>query len=84
MKNIIEIKVIGHSGSGKSTIAQEVVDALRGLNFNVKWEVPSDFDDELDARKIDQVDIENRLNAVRLKEPEIIVGEVQAARELKF
>jgi hypothetical protein len=80
MDNIIEIFIKGEVGSEKSAIAQEVVDTLRQLNFNVKWDVSSNFNDELDARKIDQVDIENRLSSLRLRNTQIIVREQQAPR----
>lgn len=80
MANTIEIIVKGEVLSGKSAIAQEVVDALRQLGFNVTWEVRSDFKDELDARKIDQVDVENRLSALRTIGTHIIVKEKQAPR----
>lgn len=47
--NLIQIQVIGKIGSGKSAIEQEIVDALRKLGLEVKWD--TDQEDENDIRK---------------------------------
>lgn len=47
----IQIAVMGAPGSGKTTISQEIVDALRNMGFAVKWDVKPDFNDESDARR---------------------------------
>jgi len=51
MKNGIRIEISGLADTGKTIVAQEVVDALRKLGFAVKWDVTPDYDDEQDARK---------------------------------
>lgn len=81
MANEITIQVIGKSATGKTTIAQEIVDILRFHRFNVEWDVSPDHHGEDYARK-QHTDQECRLNAIRLKEPKITVKEVQAIHKI--
>jgi uridine kinase len=83
MDNTIEIRVVGRAMSGKTSIAQEIVDALRQLNFNVEWDVSPDYHYEGKARK-EGGDRLDRLAKTRNNEPKIIVKEIQAAREIKY
>lgn len=47
----IQIAIMGTAGSGKTTISQEIVDALRNMGFAVKWDVKPEFNSEGDARR---------------------------------
>jgi len=51
MEKKIEIKIMGPIGTGKTTIAQEIVDVLRDKGFDVKWDVSPDYKREDEARK---------------------------------
>jgi uridine kinase len=82
MENTIEIRVVGKAMTGKTGIAQEIVDALRQLNFNVEWDVSPDYHYEAKARKVDEERV-NRLTKIRSNEPKIIVKEVQAIKNFK-
>ena len=42
---------MGAAGSGKTTVAQEVVEALRNQGFAVKWSIKPDYETERDATK---------------------------------
>jgi len=59
----IQIAIMGTLGSGKTTISQEIVDALRNMGFAVKWDVKPDYNSESDARKTGMERM-NRLEAV--------------------
>jgi len=82
MTTEITIQVIAKSNTGKTTISQEIVDLLRELKFNVEWDISPDHSTEYSPRRLpsDQLD---RLNAIRQKEPKIIIKEVQAREILK-
>jgi len=77
--NGIQIQIIGAFGSGKTRIAQEIVDALRERGLAVKWDVSPDHKTEADAR----IDGANRLNALETiaDKSTVIVKEIQAARD---
>lgn len=69
----IQINVMGSTGSGKSSVEQEIVDALRNLGFAVKWDVKPDYENEQKARK-DGVDRLKRLEAVSDKTTIVVKG----------
>lgn len=71
--NTIQILVTGSAGSGKSTIEQEIVDALRNLGFAVKWDVKPDYENELTARKEGLVRLD-RIEAVSDKTTIVVKG----------
>lgn len=75
MENQITIQVIGKSNTGKTTLSQEIVDLLRTLKFNVEWDATPDHYSESGARR-NSLDQRSRLESIRLKEPKIIVKEV--------
>lgn len=51
MENLVEIIVVGSVKSGKTNVAQEIVDNLRNLGFNVRWETKPKHSNEKDVRK---------------------------------
>lgn len=82
MENTIEIRVVGLSATGKTGLSQEIVDALRQLNFNVEWDVSPDYHYESTARKEGDNRLA-RLREIRNKEPKIIVKEVRTIKKFK-
>jgi molybdopterin-guanine dinucleotide biosynthesis protein len=80
MDNSVQIQIIGSSSSGKSTITQEVVDALRNLGFAVKWDVKPDYNNELEARKHGV----NRLNCLEAATDKttIVVKEINVNKDI--
>jgi uridine kinase len=81
MENQITIQIIGKSNTGKTTIAQEIVDLLRTQKFNVEWNTKPDSNSENGARR-NSLDQRQRLDSARLKEPKIIVEELNAITKL--
>lgn len=79
MQNEIVIQVVGLANSGKLSISQEIVDALRGLGLNVEWDVTPDFTNESKARRLSNVQIE-RIKTLKDRDIKITVREVQANR----
>lgn len=79
MENEIQILVMGSIASGKSTIAQEIVSALRNQGFDVKWEVKPDYETEEQATK-EGTERLNRLEAITNKAI-IVVKEVQVQKD---
>lgn len=79
MENTVQIIVMGTACSGKSTVSQEIVDALRNLGFAVKWEVKPDYDTELEARKTG-LDRLNRLDVISDRAT-IVVKEVNVKKD---
>ena len=79
MENGIQIVIMGPPASGKTTVAQEMVDKLRDLGFAVKWDVKPDYESESKARKAGLNRL-NRLEAVMEKTP-IIVKEIITKRD---
>ena len=77
--NGIQIQIIGPFGSGKTRVAQEIVDALRSKGLAVKWDVSPDHINETDAR----IDGINRINALeRISDKStIVVKEIQATKD---
>jgi uridine kinase len=75
MNNQITIQIIGKSNTGKTTIAQEIVDLLRTHKFNVEWDTTPDNYSENGARR-DTINQRSRLDSARLKEPKITVKEI--------
>jgi len=77
--NGIQIQIIGAFGSGKTRIAQEIVDTLREKGLAVKWDVSPDHKTEADAR----IDGSDRLNALEnvADKSTVIVKEIQAAKD---
>lgn len=77
--NGIQIQIIGAVGSGKTRIAQEIVDTLREKGLAVKWDVTPDHKSETEAR----IDGADRLNALEniADKSTVIVKEIQAARD---
>jgi ABC-type dipeptide/oligopeptide/nickel transport system ATPase subunit len=61
--NAIQVLVMGATGSGKSAVEQEIVDALRNLGFAVKWDVKEEHGTEQKARK-DGLERLNRIEMV--------------------
>lgn len=51
MANKIKIKISGPVNSGKTTIAQKIVDLLRENGFDVNWVIDSEYNNEYEARK---------------------------------
>jgi ABC-type oligopeptide transport system ATPase subunit len=47
----VEIAIIGNANSGKTTIAQEIVELLRDVGFEVEWDVKPDYETEKDVKK---------------------------------
>lgn len=78
--NGIQILITGSAASGKTTISQEIVDALRNLGFAVKWGVKPDYKSEQDARYTG-IDRLKRLDAVSDKTT-IVVREITAKKDI--
>lgn len=79
MENGIQIVIMAAAGSGKTTIAQEVVDGLRNLGFAVKWDVKPDYKTEQEARKTGLERLE-RIEAISDKAT-IVVKEMQVKKD---
>jgi molybdopterin-guanine dinucleotide biosynthesis protein len=77
--NGIQIQIIGAADSGKTRVAQEIVDTLRNKGLAVKWEVTPDFKTEAEAR-LEGIDRLNALENVSDKST-IIVKEVRAFKD---
>jgi uridine kinase len=77
--NGIQIQIIGAVGSGKTRVAQEIVDILREKGLAVKWDVSPDYKSEIDTR----MDGNNRLQALESisNKSTIIVKEIQAHKD---
>lgn len=75
----IQIQIIGPFGSGKTRVAQEIVDTLREKGLAVKWDVTPDHKSESEARLTGT----DRLNALEkiADKSTIIVREVQAKKD---
>lgn len=71
--NAIQVMVMGSAGSGKSTVEQEIVDALRNAGFAVKWDVKPDHQTETSARK-EGMERLNRIEAVSDKTTIVVKG----------
>lgn len=72
--NTITINVCGLVNTGKSTIEQEIVDALRKLGFTVKWNETND-----NSRK-SGIEHTNRLESI-LEKTSITVQGVQINKD---
>jgi adenylate kinase family enzyme len=79
MDNGIQIVIVGAAGTGKTTVAQEIVDTLRNLGFSVKWDVKPDHNTEQEARK-EGIERLRSIESVSDKSP-IVVKEVQARKD---
>lgn len=77
--NGLQIQIIGAFGSGKTRVAQEIVDALREKGFAVKWEVSKEDETESQAR-LSGLD---RLKALEniIDKSTIIVKEVEVKKD---
>lgn len=71
--NAIQIVVMGSTGSGKSAIEQEIVDALRNLGFAVKWDVKEEHGTEENAR-IGGLERLNRIESVSDRAAIVVKG----------
>jgi nucleoside-triphosphatase THEP1 len=76
----ISVHVVGHSGTGKTTIQIIIADALRANGFNVDVETNPDFRDETELRKRYDMYSEDRCDAIRSRIKKITVHETQAKR----
>lgn len=77
--NGLQIQIIGAFGSGKTRIAQEVVDMLREKGFAVKWEVSKEDKSEAEARMSGS----DRLNALEniADKSTVVVKEVEVKKD---
>lgn len=77
--NGLQIQIIGAFGSGKTRVAQEIVDALREKGFAVKWEVSKEDETESQAR-LSGLD---RLKALEniIDKSTIIVKEIEVKKD---
>jgi len=71
---------MGSAGSGKTTVEQEIVDALRNLGFAVKWNVKPDYKSEGEARR-NGMDRLNCIDAVCEKTTVVVKG-VQVKKDI--
>ena len=71
--NAIQVVVMGSTGSGKSAIEQEIVDALRKLGFAVKWDVKEEHGSESNAR-VDGIERLNRIESVSDRAAIVVKG----------
>ncbi len=77
--NGIQIQIIGALGSGKTRVAQEIVDTLREKGLAVKWDVTPDYKSESEAR-LSGVDRLNALENVSDKST-IVVREIEVKKD---
>jgi Ni2+-binding GTPase involved in maturation of urease and hydrogenase len=77
--NGIQIQIIGALGSGKTRVAQEIVDTLREKGLAVKWDVSPDYQNESEAR-LTGVDRINALESVSDKST-IVVKEIEVKKD---
>ena len=77
--NGLQIQIIGAFGSGKTRVAQEIVDTLREKGFAVKWDVSEEHKTESDAR----VTGADRLNALEniADKSTIVVKEIEVKKD---
>ena len=77
--NGIQIQIIGAFGSGKTRIAQEIVDTLRDKGLAVKWEVAKEDKTEAQARMTGS----DRLNALEniADKSTIVVKEIEVKED---
>ncbi len=80
MEKKIEIKIMGPIGTGKTTIAQEIVDVLRDKGFDVKWDVSPDYKREDEARK-DGMERLDALEKIAERTP-ITVSEINTKNDI--